>query len=416
MVNLLHIEYKSEGDFFMMRRERIIKAFEFKETERVPMDLGGMRSTSVSCFRYAELRKYLGLPEGLPLIYDDFQMLAIPEPDVLDRLDCDVVFLDGKYSNAFDERHRFKYYGFNGRLDAMVADPDSYTVLENGTIIKDGKSMPSASTVFDEPHGGNAFDLDNLYRVDLVEFRERMEREKITGRELEDLAAMCERARKATDRAIFLNGYEIPLGFIGGIANGSMLSILDPDHIKEYHDIKAEYYAMNMEKIVKAVKGKVDLVLTGNQDLGNQNQTMISPDAIAEMWMPYFKRVNDAAHGAWGEARTFLHSCGAIYDVIDQVIDAGFDILNPVQWTAGGHSYKEWKDKARNRLVLWGGGVDSQHLLPLGSVDDIRAQVREVVEYMKKDGGFVFCNIHNLTAEVSPEKIEAIYDEASKVK
>ena len=400
----------------MKRRDRVIKALNFEETDRVPMDLGGMRSTSISCFQYAALREHLGLEKGLPLIYDDFQMLAIPEPDVLDILDCDVVFLDGTYSNAFDERNKFKFYNFNGRLDAMVADPESYEVLESGTIIKDGKSMPPASTVFDSPHGGHAFDLDNLYRIPLDEFKQELENNKITEQELEDLAKMCEDARTATDRAIFLNGFELPLGFIGGIANGSMLTILDPDHIKEYHDIKAEYYSRRIEKIVSAVKGNIDLVLSGNQDLGTQNSTIISPDLIEEMWMPYFKRVNDAAHGAWSGVKTFLHSCGAIYDVIDQVIDAKFDILNPVQWTAGGHSYKEWKDKSRNRLVLWGGGVDSQHLLPLGSLEDIKAQVEEVVSYMKKDGGFIFCNIHNLTAEVVPEKISAIYETAVKVK
>jgi len=115
----------------MKRRDRVIKALNFEETARVPMDLGGMRSSSVSCFRYSELRKHLGLKEGLPLIYDDFQMLAIPEPDVLDALDCDVVFYDGRYSNAFDETEKFKYYDFNGRLPAMVADPSSYSVLEN---------------------------------------------------------------------------------------------------------------------------------------------------------------------------------------------------------------------------------------------------------------------------------------------
>jgi len=400
----------------MKRRDRILKAFNFEETERVPMDLGGMRSSSVSCFRYAELRKHLGLEERLPLIYDDFQMLAIPEPDVLDTLDCDVVFFDGTYSNAFDERSKFSYYGFNGRLDAMVSDPSSYEVKQDGTIVKNNMSMPPASTVFDAPHGGHAFDLDNLYHIDLAEFREELERKMITDRELEDLAKTCEKIRRTTDRAIFLNGFEIPLGFIGGIANGSMLALLDPDHVKEYHDIKAEYYSKRIEKVITAVKGNIDLVLAGNQDLGTQNKTIVSPETISELWMPYFKRVTDAAHGAWGEVKTFLHSCGAIYDILDQVVDAGFDILNPVQWTAGGHSYKEWKDKARNRLVLWGGGVDSQHLLPLGTVEDIKAHVREVVSYMKRDGGFVFCNIHNLTAEVVPEKIKAIYETAVTVR
>lgn len=400
----------------MSRRQRVLKAFNFEETDRVPMDIGGMRSSCISCFQYADLRKHLGLPEGLPLIYDEFQMLAIPEPDVLDALDCDVVFVDGKYSNAFDERAKFKFYDYNGRLDGMVPDPSVYEVLENGTIIRGGQSMPPSSTVFDSPHGGHALDVDNLYKIDLEEYREEQERKRITEQELEDLAKMCEDVRKATDRAVFLTENDLHLGFVGGIANGSMLTILDPDYIKEYHDIKAEYKSERMEKVIKAVKGNVDLVLSGNHDMGTQNTTIIAPEAFNEMWMPYFKRVNDTIHSANSDVKTFLHSCGAVYDVMDYIIGANFDILNPVQWTAGGHSYKEWKDKARKRLVLWGGGVDSQHLLPLGTVEEIRAQVREIVSYLKKDGGFVFCNIHNLTADIVPEKISAIYDEAKKVK
>ncbi|MBN2557727.1 MAG: hypothetical protein JXB33_03115 [Clostridia bacterium] len=396
----------------MKRRDRVIKAFNFEEADRVPMDLGGMRSTSISCFQYSALRRYLGLEERLPLIYDDFQMLAIPEPDVLDALDCDVVFVDGKYSNAFDERHKFRYYDFNGRLPAMVGRPDSYSVLENGTIVKNGKSMPTGSTVFDDPHGGNIFDLDNIYKEPLSELREKLERQRLDDAAIEKLALMCRNVREATDRAVFLTDFEIPLEFVGGIANGAMLCLLEPGYIKDYHEMKAEYYARQMERVVKAIRGSADLVLSGNQDLGTQNTTIVSPDVADELFMPYFKIVNDAAHAADPGIRTFLHSCGAIYDIIDSVVDAGFDILNPVQWCAGGHSYKEWKDRARNRLVLWGGGVDSQHTLPLGTVEEIKRQVSEVVPYMKKDGGFVFCNIHNLTAEVIPEKIKAIYDTA----
>jgi len=399
----------------MKRRDRVIKAMNFEETARVPMDLGGMRSSSVSCFRYSELRKHLGLKDGLPLIYDDFQMLAIPEPDVLDALDCDVVFYDGKYSSAFDETEKFKYYDFNGRLQAMVADPSSYSVMENGTILKDGKSMPTGSTVFDSPHGGHAFDINNVYKIPLEDLKTELERKILSDRQLDDFALGCRKVRESTDRAVFLNAFGVNLNFIGGIANGSMLCLLEPEYVKDYNMMKAEYTAIQMERIIKAAGGNIDLVLSGNHDMGTQNATIVSPDIIEEMIMPYFKIVNDAAHSANPGIKTFLHSCGAIYDIIDKVIDAGFDILNPVQWTAGGHSYKEWKDKARNKLTLWGGGVDSQHLLPFGTIEEIRNQVSEVVPYMKKDGGFIFCNIHNLTAEVGPEKISAIYDMAKRI-
>ncbi len=396
----------------MKRRDRVIKALNFEETERVPMDLGGMRSSSISCFRYRELRKYLGLKDGLPMIYDDFQMLAIPEPDVLDILDCDVVFVDGTYSNAFDETDKFKYYDFNGRLPALVADPTSYTVLDNGTILKDEKSMPPASTVFDAPHGGHAFDLSNIYKKPLEDLRAELESRVMSDREIENLALLCRKVRETTDRAVFLNGHEININFIGGIANGSMLCLLEPDYVKADNRMKAEYNSRQMERIIEAVGNNIDLVLSGNEDMGTQNTTIISPDLVDEMIMPYFKMVNNAVHRANPKMKTFLHSCGAIFDVIDSVIDVGFNILNPVQWTAGGHSYKEWKDKARNKLVLWGGGVDSQHVLPIGTLEEIEKQVAEIVSYLKKDGGFVFCNIHNLTAEIGPEKISAIYKTA----
>jgi uroporphyrinogen decarboxylase len=91
------------------------------------------------------------------------------------------------------------------------------------------------------------------------------------------------------------------------------------------------------------------------------------------------------------------------------IVESGFDALNPVQWTAGGHTYQEWKDKARGRLTLWGGGVNAQGTLLLGTTDEVYAEARAVTQYMAQDGGFVFCNIHNLLAEAPPEKVIALY-------
>ena len=94
------------------------------------------------------------------------------------------------------------------------------------------------------------------------------------------------------------------------------------------------------------------------------------------------------------------------------IIESGFNILNPAQWPAGGKTFKEWKDKARNRISLWGGGVNAQHTLPWGSVEDVVREVKEIVQYMRQDGGYVFNSIHNILAEIEPEKIIAMYKTA----
>jgi uroporphyrinogen decarboxylase len=109
-----------------------------------------------------------------------------------------------------------------------------------------------------------------------------------------------------------------------------------------------------------------------------------------------------------------MHNCGAIYPLIDMIIEAGFDILNPVQWSAGQHSYRQWKEKCRGRIALWGGGVNAQATLPMGTVKEIQAEVREVVQCLSQGSGYVFNSIHNITAEIPPDKIIAMYEAASE--
>jgi uroporphyrinogen decarboxylase len=126
--------------------------------------------------------------------------------------------------------------------------------------------------------------------------------------------------------------------------------------------------------------------------------------------------MNETAHRLAPDVKTFIHTCGAIYDVVDYIIEGGFDILNPVQWTAGGHSFREWKAKCRGKIALWGGGVDTQKTLPLGTVADVEREVTEVVSCLAEGGGYVFNSIHNILAEVEPEKIVAMYRAAGAVR
>ena len=156
----------------------------------------------------------------------------------------------------------------------------------------------------------------------------------------------------------------------------------------------------------------VDVIMASADDWGTQNSTIASPAVFRKLFLPYRRRINDEFHKLAPQVKIFLHSCGAIYDIIDLVIESGFDILNPVQWCAGKRSYKEWKDKTRRRIALWGGGVNSQVTLPLGTVEDVVREVREVASYLSQDSGYVFCNIHNVLAEIAPEKVIAMYKAA----
>ncbi|MGC9359405.1 MAG: uroporphyrinogen decarboxylase family protein [Anaerolineae bacterium] len=403
-------------------RERVMRALNFQPVDRVPRDLAGMRSTGISVFAYPHLVEALGLPSRLPKAEDTYQMLALPELDVLDALGIDVVTIADDATNAFDQPDLWKPYDFGGRLPAVVRDPSRFHEEPDGTIVQGGRlRMPPSSVVFDEAHGGQPLDLmGDIPKPDLDEIKRALDARLLTDAQVEAKRAFYQQVRESTDRAVFLNdgAVQMPIAIDGwgGLGVFPVLCVLEPDHIRALHDIYAEYTEYNLRALLSAVGPYVDIIMMAADDWGTQNTTIASPKVCRDLFVPYWHRLNDAVHEVAPETKTFMHSCGAIYDVIDLMIDGGFDILNPVQWCAGEPGYKEWKDRARGRIALWGGGVDSQHTLPKGSVDDVIAEVHEVVSYMVQDSGYVFCNIHNIMAEIAPEKVIAMYQAAGEIR
>ena len=398
----------------MTRRERVRASIQFQETDQLPKDLSAMASTGVSCFAYPALVAALGLPSRLPKIFDTGQMLAIPDTDVLDALDCDCCFVGNTdYNNAFEEPDRWHEYDFDGRLPALVQHPENYEVLPDSTIMQGNRAMVPESYVFTAPHGGQPPDLlAEPQKADLDAMAENLEQQVIPQERIDALAAYCKRAREATDRAIMFRGVGAGLGFRGGMASFSMQCLLDPGYVRELHAISTDHAIRQLEQVLPAVAPYIDIIMLAADDQGTQQASILPPDSFAELFAPFYRKVNDACHRVAPEVFTFLHSCGAIYDLLDAIIDAHFDILNPVQWNAGGHSYREWKDVCRKRIALWGGGVDTQTTLPLGTLEQVKSQVAEVVPCLAEDSGFVFCAIHNLLAEIPADKIVAIYETA----
>jgi uroporphyrinogen decarboxylase len=275
--------------------------------------------------------------------------------------------------------------------------------------------------VFDEIHGGQPLNLSaDLPRPDLGAIKKQLSTAVLSDEQIEATADLCRRVRESTDRAIFLNdnGIAAPMGIgsYGGLAIFPMLCLLEPGYVADLHEIATDYAVRNLKSLLPEIRDNVDILMIAADDWGTQANLIASPKVYRDLFLPYRRRINNLVHELAPDVKCFLHSCGAIYDLIDLVIESGFDVLNPVQWCAGSASYRDWKERARGRLALWGGGVNSQVTLPLGGVEDVVCEVRQVVQYMVSGGGYVFCNIHNVLAEVAPEKVVAMYRTASEVK
>jgi len=404
----------------MTSRERVLKALSFQPVDRTPKDLGGMRSTGISAFLYPRLRSALGLPERLPKVYDVQQMLALVEVDVLDALGCDVVAVEGGgVTNAFEQPALWRPYDFGGRLPALVRNPAAFAAQPDGTLVCDDRlRMPPGSYVFDVVHGGQPLLLDgDLPRPDLEQVRRQQEARVLRDEQIVRIRDLCRRVRDATDRAILLAG---PLGLgicihgYGGVAVYPLLCLLEPGLIHEINSMHLEAALKNVRALLPEVSDYVDVVTIDSDDWGNQKALMAPPRVFRDLFLPYRKRHNEEIHRIAPHVKTFLHSCGALYEILDMLVETGTDVLNPVQWSAGGHTAVEWKDKCRGRMALWGGGIDAQSTLPFGSVADVEREVEQTVGVLKQGGGYVFNNTHNILAEVSPEKVIGMYRAADR--
>ncbi|MDD4890143.1 MAG: uroporphyrinogen decarboxylase family protein [Phycisphaerae bacterium] len=397
----------------MTSRERVVRSLNFQPTDRPAKDLGAMRSTGVSAFAYPRLRAALGLPPRLPRVYDLGQMLALIDVDVLDALGCDVVAVEGDgVTNAFDQPELWKPYDFGGRLPALVRDPSQFRTESDGTVVAGASRMPTASYVFTADHAGQPLILDaELPKPDLKAMRQRLAA-PVTDEQVVRLRDNCRRVRESTDRAVLLWG-PLNLGLCihsyGGLAVFPIICLQEPDFVHELHSMVLDAALARARAYLPEIKDYVDCVGIDADDWGTQASLIASPATFRDLFLPYRRRHNDEIHRLAPHIKTFLHSCGALYNLLDLIVATGTDALNPVQWPAGGHTPAEWKAKVRGRMSFWGGGVNSQVTLPLGSVEDVRQEVARTVPILADGGGYVFCNVHNLLAEIPPEKIIAMY-------
>jgi hypothetical protein len=375
------------------------------------------------------LRQALGLDEpGTPVkVVEPFQMLGEIKPDLMDALGVDVVSL-GLPKNMFGfENKDWKPWTFWDGTPVLVPADFNTEPEPNGDILlypEGDKSAPPSGRM---PKGGFYFDAivrqdpiddDKLNPEDNIE-----EFKPISDWELEHLKAEVERLYNETDKAI--------VGSFGGTSFGDIALVPAPqlkypkgirdieewymstvtrkEYVREVFERQCEIALGNLAKVHKVVGDMVSAVFVTGTDFGMQTGPFISPAAYRDLYQPFHRRINDWVHTNtnW---KTFIHSCGAIVDFLPDFIDAGFDILNPVQCSATGMDPQVLKDRFGDKITFWGGGVDTQKTLPFGTPDEVRKEVAERIRIFGKGGGFVFNSIHNIQARTPVENLVALYE------
>ena len=413
----------------MSSRERVTVALEHEEPDRVPLDLGGSPTTGMHVSTVYALRQALNLdPPGTPVkVVEPFQMLGEIAPDLQEALGVDVVGLNSE-TNMFGFKNRgWKPWRLFDGTPVLVPEGFNTKPNEDGSIFMYPCGDPSASPCARMPKDGFYFDaLDRQRRpVDWksLDVEENLEEfGPISREELEFFRREAERLYFETDKAILANFGGTSFGDIAlvpglslkdprgirGVKEWYICHVRRPDFIYKVFEAQCEIALENLRKLYKAVGNRVTAVFVTGTDFGTQRGPVMSIATYRKLYKPFHKRVNDWIHEntSW---KTFIHSCGSIEPLIPEFIDAGFDILNPVQTSAANMDPRMLKRKYGEKITFWGGGIDTQHTLPFGTPKEVRSEVRERIRIFAPGGGYVFNTIHNVQPRIPVENVLAMY-------
>jgi uroporphyrinogen decarboxylase len=395
----------------MTSRERILAALAHQESDVLPIDFGAMRSTGIHVLAYARLREHLGLREGRLRVYDVFQQLAQPEEPVRKRLGGDVVQLHRLAPSFGIPIDQWKDAELQDGTPCQVpAGLDPVRLDDGGLGIYYGPTlvavMPQGGYYYDPVHHPFA-ECKTAEDVDRIPFGE------ISDHELDYLARSARELRARTDCAILgeFGGNILEAGQSSfGYEKFMYLLAAEPDLVHHFCERLTAVYLRDLKKYLGAVGEYIDVVQMGD-DLGSQAGPQISPRMYRQLIKPYHQAIYRCARET-SPAAVFLHCCGGIVPLIPDLIDAGVQILNPVQISARGMDPALLKREFGRDLVFWGGGANMQYTVPTASPDQIRRETRALIEIFAPGGGYVFNQVHNIQANVAPEKILAIYDTA----
>jgi len=402
-------------------RERVMMAVNHCEPDRVPIDLGGHRSSGIMAIAYNKLKRHLGITTGDIYVYDFIQQLAIVEPEVLDRFGVDTVEMGRGFALLPEEWDDWVLPdGTACKIPAFihpVKEGEDWNIYhEDGTRI----ATQRAGCLYVEQTCFPLAGIEDDVFDDLASPFEKVMWSAVgtppapigydkTG--LERLAVGAQALRASTDRAIIgLFGGNLMENsqFLFGMADFYMMLASEHARVHRLLDKLVEMHLANVEKYLSAVGEHIDIILFGD-DLGMQTGPQISPRMFREFFQPRYQVMWEATKKL-ANVKIMLHSCGGIQPLLPDLIKAGLDIIQPVQTSSQGMEPERLKREFGKDICLWGGGCDTQVVLPGGTPEQVAEHVRERVKMFSPGGGFVFQQVHNIMADVPAENIAAMLD------
>lgn len=411
----------------MSSREQFLKTVNHQQPSRVVLDLGATAVTGIHIQTISKLRRHFGLQRNPIRVIEPFQMLGEVGWELIDSIGIDVIGVWGR-NNMFGFQNHAPYKEWKTPWKQRVMVPLNFntTIDKNGdllmypggdTSVPPCAKMPKASYFFDaiirqEPIVEEELNVENnleefqlISDIELEHWRTEVDKAYYSGK-----AVIAAFGGTALGDIALVPGMNLkaPKG-VRDVAEWYMSTVMRPDYVKGIFERQVEIAIENLKRIYAVVGNKVNAMFICGTDFGTQSSTFCSPEQFDELWLPYYKKVNDWIHEntQW---KTFKHSCGAVEPFLDNFIRAGFDIINPVQINAEGMDPKKLKEKYGRDLTFWGGGVDTQHVLPFGKPTEVREQVLQNCEIFSKDGGFVFNPVHNIQANVPVENVVAMLE------
>ncbi len=411
----------------MTSRERLQATLNHQPVDRLCVDLGAGGQTGIGVCALHRLRQaVLGDPGYRVRVHEPYQMLGEVDDALREALALDVIGVPTPGTMFGYPADGWKPFVMPDGTPCLVPGQFNFTRDDNGDTLMypEGDTgappcarMPCDGYFFDSIRRQDPIDEDRLDPEDNLE-----EFGPISDNDIRYYAAAVNHAHGQTEYGIYIT--------IGGAAFGDIAlvpapwlkhpkgirdveewyisTLTRPSYVKAVFEKQCQVALANIDRLAGALGDKVQVAFVSGTDFGTQNSTFCSVATFRDLYKPYLKAVCDQVHRLtnW---KVFIHSCGAVRPLIPEFIDAGVDVLNPVQCSATGMDPRELKKEFGKDLVFWGGGVDTQKTLPFGTPEEVYTEVRQRIDILFGDGtGFVFNAVHNILSNVPVENILAM--------
>lgn len=406
----------------MTARERILTSIAHKEPDAIPIDLGSTPSSGISAIAYNRVKEHLGINGEPTKVYDVVQQLAEPSEAIIDRFDVAALDIGRTFTTDPDDWYDITLAdGSTAQYPAwftpkLSEDGAWHAANKNGLEIA---RMPEGATFFDQTH----FPYIDGYPDNYAKLGDAMDTvlwsafvhspwDKAGEKDFwQNLRTRALELREQTDKALVIvagcNLFEWGT-FLRRMDNFLMDIYLEPDQVERLLDALLEVHLETLGHVCEAVGDVADIIRFGD-DLGMDSGPFMAPELYRKLFYPRHKQLCEYVHSN-SQMHTYLHSCGSISTVLPHLIDAGFEVINPVQTNVQHMDPAFLKKEFGKDVTFWGGGADTRYVLNRKSPEEVSEHVKQQVDILGKDGGFVFAAIHNIMPDVPPENVVAMFD------